>query len=333
MILTLIGLCFLIYVLFYAILTYTLDCDIQLAFYEKFGRSINKLRGKVVFITGASSGIGENVALILAKHGVRLVLGARREQELERVKKSCLEISNGKLSDDDILVIPMDMTDISSHEQYFKTATEHFGRINVLFNNAGRSQRAMWEDIDLNVDKQMFELNVFSVLNFTRIALKHFKVRGGGHIVVTSSVTGLVAFPFSATYVGSKHALHGYFNGLRNEKLRDNIKVTILCPGPTFTNFLAECFTDKPGEKYGISTKPTDKRLTGYRCAELCAIAIANGLNEAWMGCPPLMSFLFIAVYFPNLFNWALKIFGANKVFQFRDSEDTSVNIEERKVK
>ncbi|KRT81444.1 dehydrogenase, partial [Oryctes borbonicus] len=125
----------------------------------------------------------------------------------------------------------MDMTDISSHERHFKTATEHFGRINILFNNAGRSQRAMWEDIDLNVDKQMFELNVFSVLNLTRIALKHFKARGGGHIVVTSSVTGIVGFPFSATYVGSKHALHGYFNGLRNEKMKDNVKVTILCPG------------------------------------------------------------------------------------------------------
>ncbi|KAI4471661.1 dehydrogenase/reductase sdr family member 7-related [Holotrichia oblita] len=304
MILALIGAFFLIYILFYAILTYILDCDIQLAFYEKFGKSIDKLKGKVVFITGASSGIGENVALILAKHGVKLILAARRENELERVKKNCLEISDGKLSNDDILVLPMDVTDISSHQKHFETASKHFGRIHILFNNAGRSQRAMWEDIDLSIDKQMFELNVFSVLNLTRIAIKHFKANGGGHIVVTSSVTGIVAFPFSASYDGSKHALHGYFNALRTEKLKHNIKVSILCPGPAFTNFLAECFTDKPGEKYGLTTKPTDKRLTGYRCGELCAIAIANELNEAWMGCPPLISFLFLSVYFPNLFNW-----------------------------
>lgn len=328
MIFALFSLCILIYFSFYTILTYTLDSDIQLAFYEKFGKSIARLRGKVVFITGASSGIGENVAVILARHGVKLILTARRIQELERVKRRCLITSNGLLSENDVLVIQMDMTDISSHKQHFNKAIKHFGSVDILFNNAGRSQRAMWEDIDLTIDKQMFELNVFSVLNLTRIAIKHFKTRGRGHIVVTSSVAGIVGFPFSATYVGTKHALHGYFNGLRTEKLLQNIKITILCPGPTFTNFLAECFTDKPDEKYGLSTKPTDKRMTGARCGELCAISIANELNESWMGCPPLISFLFIAVYFPNLFNWALRIIGANRIFQFRDSEDSSVHIE-----
>lgn len=102
----------------------------------------------------------------------------------------------------------MDVTNIATHEKHFNEAIQHFGGVDILMNNAGRSQRAMWEDIALDVDRQMFELNVFSVLNLTRVAIKHFKERRQGHVVVTSSVTGVVAFPFSATYGGTKHALH-----------------------------------------------------------------------------------------------------------------------------
>jgi dehydrogenase/reductase SDR family protein 7 len=88
---------------------------------------------------------------------------------------------------------------------------QHFlFQLDVLINNAGRSQRANWEDIDLAVDKEMFGLNVFAVLSLSRIAVKYFKKKKGGHIVVTSSLVGVAAtlFPFSASYTGAKYALH-----------------------------------------------------------------------------------------------------------------------------
>lgn len=102
----------------------------------------------------------------------------------------------------------MDVLDFDSHEKHFNKAIEHFGGVNILFNNAGRSQRAFWEDIQVAVDKQMFELNVFSVLNLSRVAIAHFKTRGHGHIAVNSSVAGIMGLPFSASYTGAKHALH-----------------------------------------------------------------------------------------------------------------------------
>lgn len=116
--------------------------------------------------------------------------------------------SNNQLQDNDILVIPLDMLDFDSHKKHFDHAVRHFGTVDILINNAGRSQRALWEEIDVKVDQQMFNLNVFSTLNLSRIALKHFNAKGSGQIAVTSSVTGIVSMPFSPTYTASKYAIH-----------------------------------------------------------------------------------------------------------------------------
>lgn len=106
----------------------------------------------------------------------------------------------------------MDLIDFQTHEKCFEQAVDHFGGVDVLFNNAGRSQRANFDDIDLSVDEQMFSLNVFAVINMSRIALKHFNKKGRGHIAVTSSMAGIIGLPFSATYTATKHALHVRIN-------------------------------------------------------------------------------------------------------------------------
>ncbi|KAJ8924695.1 hypothetical protein NQ315_000846 [Exocentrus adspersus] len=212
------GVGFFTYTLSYFILTLLSDCDLQLFFYEKFGKSPRRLKGQVVFITGASSGIGEHTAYVLAKHGVKLVLSARRNDELQRVKRNCIDISEGQLEDKDILVIPMDITDFESHRKHFRHAIGHFGRVDILVNNAGRSQRAIWDNIELAVDKQLFDLNVFAVINLSRVALEHFNKRGSGHIAVVSSLAGVIGAPFSGSYTGSKHAIQGYFKSLDIEK-------------------------------------------------------------------------------------------------------------------
>lgn len=166
------------------------------------------MKGQVVFITGASSGIGEHTAIALAKHGVKLVLAARRKNELDRVKQACLDVSKGELQDKDVLVMPMDMMDLNSHQNCFDHAVKHFGEVNILFNNAGRSQRAMWEEIEMPVDKEMFELNVFSIINLTRIAVKYFNHKGKGHVAATSSIAGVLGVPYSGTYCATKFGLH-----------------------------------------------------------------------------------------------------------------------------
>lgn len=116
--------------------------------------------------------------------------------------------SGDLLKDNDILVITMDMLDFDSHKKHFDHVVRYFGTVDVLVNNAGRSQRALWEEIDVKVDQELFNLNVFSTLNLSRVALKHFNAKGSGQIAVTSSVAGFIPAPFSATYIGSKHAIH-----------------------------------------------------------------------------------------------------------------------------
>jgi len=322
----LIGIGVFLYGLFYTVALLLIDCDLQLAFLEKFGKSINRLRGKVVFITGASSGIGEHTAYALARHGVKLVLSARRREELERVKRQCIELSNGSLVDNDILVLPMDLLDFNSHKLVFEHAVRHFGHVDVLFNNAGRSQRALFENIDMKVHKELFDLNLFSVVNLSNVAVNFFKQQGHGHIAITSSMAGIMGVPYSATYTGSKHAIHGYFNSLRNEKIEERLHITICCPGPTFTNFLQESFTDKPGEKYGISAQPTDRRMTSERCGYLCAVAIANKTAESWMAVFPLIPATYLAVYFPIIFRFIVKVVGPQKIFSFRDSKEPQLS-------
>lgn len=166
------------------------------------------LQGKVVWITGASSGIGKALAIVLAQNNVKLCISARRLAELEKVKELCLSKSQS-LKPDDILVLPMDMLENDKHESLLSKVIEHFGQLDVLVNNAGRSQRAQFKDIALEVDREMFELDVFSVVNLSRVYVRHVeKTATTGHIAITSSSVGLTTVPNSASYTAAKHALH-----------------------------------------------------------------------------------------------------------------------------
>ncbi len=134
-------------------------------------------------------------------------MSARREDELEKVKLECLKGSS--LKSDDIFVMQMDMLQTEKHQEYFDRVLKHFGRIDVLVNNAGRSQRALWQNIDLQVDRELFDLDVFSIVNLSRIYVRHVEKHSlKGHITVTSSTAGLIGVPNSCSYVGAKHAIH-----------------------------------------------------------------------------------------------------------------------------
>ncbi|XP_028046820.1 dehydrogenase/reductase SDR family member 7 isoform X2 [Monomorium pharaonis] len=294
-----IGLLVVIYYVIYLILPLFLDCDILLAFKENWGKPVSSLKGKTVWITGASSGIGEHLAYVLARAGCKLMLSARRTTELERVKKTCLRESK-YLTDNDVEVYPMDMFDFESHEKAFQHLINKFGKLDILVNNAGRSQRARWENIDIEVDKEMFSLNVFSVISLSRLAVKHFlSVEGEGHIVNTSSLAGIVGVPMSATYCGTKHALHGYFKPFFMEHPK-NINITMVCPGPIQTDFLAESFTEKPGEKYGVATDVSKSKISAERCASLMGVAIANKLDEVWIVKKVPLVILYLNYCFPT---------------------------------
>ncbi|XP_012256041.2 dehydrogenase/reductase SDR family member 7 [Athalia rosae] len=319
----LIGLIVVGYYLLYYIAQLFVDCDLYLAYKERFGKSIDTLQGKVVWIVGASSGIGEHLAYSLARAGCKLVLSARRESELLRVKERCLAV-NKSLTADDVEVLLLDVLDTKTHSKAFEHVLNKFSRLDILVNNSGRTQRAFWADIELGVDHEMFEVNVFGLISLSRIALRYFMAQGKGHLAVTSSVAGLMGIPYSATYTATKHALHGYYDSLRIEALGKNIKTTIFCPGPVQTPFLAESFTGKTGEKLGEQTAVTPDKISSERCGELYALALANGIHECWVCFPKVMILLHICFYYPNLGKLVMMIIGPQYLLRLRDSKKVS---------
>ncbi|EDV94192.1 dehydrogenase/reductase SDR family member 7 [Drosophila grimshawi] len=283
-----------LYYVGYIVLWILLDCNVSLWYKSRFGVSLSTMRGQVVWITGASSGIGRALAVSLARHGVRLVLSARRVKQLEDVQAECLEAARGLLAQNDVLILPMDMLQLENHQSHLYTVLNHFDRLDVLVNNAGRSQRANWTEIEIQVDRDLFELDVFSVIHLSRIVVRYFLEQNGGrgHIAATSSIAGFSPVPFSATYCAAKHALNAYLSALKVEQRK--LDVTIFAPGPIATDFLLEAFTGTDGRKLGGSTA-NQKRLTAKRCGWLFAVALANKMDVTWCGLFPVNALAYCA--------------------------------------
>ncbi|XP_074852400.1 dehydrogenase/reductase SDR family member 7 [Carettochelys insculpta] len=309
---------------------FSLDGDLTLLWAEWRGKRPEKeLPGKVVWVTGASSGIGEELAYQLAKIGSLLVLSARRENELERVKKQCLEISN--LNSDDILVVPLDLTDRSSHEGATKTVLQHFGRIDVLVNNGGRSQRSLFVDTKLEVYQAIMELNYLGTISLTKHVLNHIIQRKKGKIVTMSSVMGIMGAPLATGYCASKHALQGFFNSLRPELAEyPEITVSTICPGPVQSKIIDNVFTEelskslqKPGDQ--SHKMPTD------RCVRLTLVSIANDLNEAWVSDHPYLAICYLWQYAPTWAWWLLNKMGKIRIRNFKSGVDADVSYSKKK--
>jgi short-subunit dehydrogenase len=181
-------------------------------------------KDQVVWITGASSGIGETLAHALSAEGAKLILSSRRLTELERVKNNCQH-------PDQVQILPLDLLNNTSLEAKTPLAIALFGHIDIMVHNGGISQRELVVDTDIAVHREVMELNYFSYIILTKALLPHFLKRGSGHFVVTSSVMGKIGTPMRAAYAAAKHALHGYFDCLRAEVSNNGIKVTILTPG------------------------------------------------------------------------------------------------------
>ncbi|XP_048393892.1 dehydrogenase/reductase SDR family member 7 isoform X5 [Stegostoma tigrinum] len=198
--------CLVIYVIVQLIRFLRADGDLTLLWCKCFGnKPDDKLFKKVVWITGASSGIGEELAYQLAKLGAFLVLSARRVAELERVKQNCLDHS--KLQEKDILVLLLDLNVSSSHKSATKSVIQYFGKIDILINNAGRSQRSLFLDTNLDVYEAIMHLNFLGTISLTQCVLPYMIKQEKGQIVTVSSLAGLVGAPVSTGYASSKHAL------------------------------------------------------------------------------------------------------------------------------
>ena len=248
--------------------------------------------GKVALITGASSGIGEALALELARGGATVVLVARRMEELARVVQACL--AEGAPAAE---AVRLDVNELSAHAPTIAHVLRKHGRIDYLFNNAGRSQRGLAETTPPAVDEELIRLNLLSVMALTKEVLRPALAAGAPlHIVNTSSVAGKLGSPISATYAASKHALQGFMDSLRMETAWRGVRVTNCCPGPVESEITLHAFTETPGKELGQRGDKSE-RMPAARCALLMCAAVRAGLEEAWMAPQPILFFVYMAQY------------------------------------
>ena len=259
----------------------------------------------MVWITGASSGIGEGLAYHLAVLGAKLVLSGTNQRALNDVRNKCLSL--GKTDSSSVITVPFDIKDVAQHEPCFANVLDHFGRIDILVNNAGRSQRAMFHETTLEVDQEMYLINVLGAINLTRLTVNHwYKTKRPGHLVVTSSTLGKIGVMNGSSYAASKHALHGYFESIRHEGYEKGIEVTMICPGPTFSRAAERAFTSSLDQTFDASHSSDMKRMKTDRCAQLMTIAIANRLDEVWICMQPVLIMYYAFQYFPSFSRWLI---------------------------
>lgn len=255
---------------------------------------MKSLKGQVVWITGASSGIGEALAYGLSAQGAKLILSSRRTAELERVKNNCLQPES-------VQILPLDLTDNDSLQTKADAAIALFGHIDIMVHNGGMSQRALVAETDISVHRQVMELNYFSYITLTKALLPHFIERRSGYFVVTSSVMGKIGTPMRSAYAASKHALHGYFDCLRAEVNQYGIKVTVLTPGYIHTPISVisgdGSFINEKSQQIS-SGFPADKAATQI------IKAIKNESYECYVGkfFGEERLALFVKRFFPRLF-------------------------------
>ncbi|KAI8784628.1 dehydrogenase/reductase SDR family member 7 [Biomphalaria glabrata] len=276
----------------------------MLMFRAKWCPNLENLSGKVVWITGASSGIGEHIAYQLASVGCKLVLSARRKEELERVKQTCLLSSRNKISDEDVLILPLDVVKFESHKAAVQKVLDHFHKIDILLNNAGKFQKSGWKDTELEIDREIFELNVLGPVSLTQAVLPHMTERNKGQLVVMSSLAGIMGAPFSRSYCSSKHALQGCFDTLRMEVGEHNIDVTVICPGPVVSQILEHAVGGRQGEAVQKGLDMNLSHMSTERCAYLSCVAIANRMYEVWITQNPILIVTYIYMFLPDLGKW-----------------------------
>ena len=255
---------------------------------------MKNIKEKVVWITGASSGIGEALAYAFAKEGAFPILSARNHEKLSEVRNTCLK------STSKCWIFPFDQMNTSELEKTVSEVLYEIGWIDILINNVGRSQRSWAKDTPVKIDREIMELNFFSTITLSKLVLEHMLENQSGHLVVISSITGKFGFPQRTAYCASKHALQGYFEALRTELINENIKVTIVSPGRINTDISKNALTAN-GQPYNQMDAGQANGISVEKCAAQIIRAIKHeeedilvGGNERFM--------VYVKRFFPSLF-------------------------------
>lgn len=249
---------------------------------------------KIVWITGASSGIGEALVYEYFKAGDKLIISGRNRDELFRVKGNCQNSFN-------VHVLAFDLSETETLLNKAEDAIKIFGKIDILINSGGVSQRALSLETSLTTEQKIMDTNFWGTVVLSKAVLPLMIKSGGGQIVVISSLVGKFGTKFRSAYSASKHALHGYFDSLRSEVYDKNIDITIVCPGFIKTNVSINALTAS-GKKQETMDDAQANGMSAKECAGEIIKAISAKKEEVYIGGSETKAVL-LKRFFPKLFS------------------------------
>lgn len=247
----------------------------------------------VVWITGASSGIGKALALAYAAEGCTVVLSSRRAEVLEAVRQACANPEKA-------VVLPLDLTDPASIAEASRQVTARFGAVDLLVLNGGISQRSLIRETPIDIDRRLMETDYFGAVQLAKAMLPGMLGRGGGHFAVISSIVGIFGFPQRSAYSAAKHALHGFFETLRAEEAANGIRVTMVCPGRILTDVSLHALT-KDGKEYGVMDHAQANGISAETCARKIMRAVRKNRKEIYV-CRKDVLMIYFKRYIPALY-------------------------------
>ena len=248
----------------------------------------------VVWITGASSGIGEACAYRYSSRGDRLILTSSSEEKLKKVAAACAAKGAS-----DVAVLAYDLSCPEGIGNLVRKAWNTFGIVDIMFCNAGVSQRTTVEHTSMDVVRRLMEINYFAPVAMAKAILPLMISSGGGHIAVTSSIAGCFGFPLRCAYSSSKHALYGFFETLRAEYYDKGIYVTIVCPGRVKTNISVNALVEG-GKRYGVMDPGQEGGIPADKAARKIIKAIDHGRREVLVGGKELLM-VYVKRFFPGI--------------------------------
>ena len=243
------------------------------------------MKDTVVWITGASSGIGEALVYNYSAQGAKLIISSRNRDELFRVKMQCKNSPN-------VHVLSLDLENTELLAQKAADAIKIFGRIDILINSGGISQRGLALETNIETEERLMRVNFWGTVALSKAVLPTMIAQSGGQIVCISSLVGKFGTKFRSAYSASKHALHGYFDSLRSEVYDKNISITIACPGYIKTNVSINALT-ADGSAQGTMDDAQEHGMSPVECAAKIVKAVQAKKEEVYIGGKEVKSVLY----------------------------------------
>jgi short-subunit dehydrogenase len=256
------------------------------------------VQNKTIWVTGASSGIGEALVYRCNAAGAFIVISARRKNELERVRAQCQ-------FPEKIAIVTLDQSNAQTLRPAFEAALSATGRIDIFFNNGGISQRAEALETPIDVDRRIFEINFFSNITLGKWVAEHMVSRNQGHIVVTSSLLGKWGFFLRSGYAATKHALHGFYDSLRMEIESKGVRISLVTPGFIATEISVHA-VDASGKETGSMDANQAGGISPETCADQILAKLAKGKDDFGVGGKELLG-LKLNRLFPKMFQRILR--------------------------